>query len=94
MRLVQWTDEEGYYRLSYVRDEDPDELATQGVPAGPPDINSLDWESIKREIHNRLVSERLLSWKDVQRSQNAVSNIVNVEVKRKILVLFRQKAGD
>lgn len=89
MRLVQWTDDRGYYRLSYLRDDDPDELAPQGVPAGPPDINSLDWEEIKRDIHNLLVSRRLLSWADVQNSQHGVTSVVNAIVKRRLLVLFR-----
>lgn len=89
MRLVQWTDDRGYYRLSYLRDDDPDELAPQGVPANPPDINSLDWEEIKRELHNHLVSARLLSWKDVQDSQRGVTTVVNAVVKRRLLVLFR-----
>lgn len=90
MKLVQWTDDKGYYRLSLIRDRDPEELAPQGLPYDPPDINSLDWERIKREIHNLLVSNRLLSWQDVQRSQNGITSIVNATVKRELIILYRQ----
>lgn len=94
MKLVQWTDDNGYYRLSLLRDKDPDELAPQGVPHEPPDINDLDWERIKREIHNLLVSKRLLNWKDVQRSQNGITNTINATIKRELIMLYREKATE
>lgn len=94
MKLVQWTDDKGYYRLSLLRDKDSDELAPQGVPKGPPDIDSLDWEKIKRDIHNLLVSNRLLSWDDVQQSQTGITSIVNATLRRELIILFRQSESD
>lgn len=94
MKLVQWTDDKGYYRLSLLRDKDSDELAPQGLPYDPPDIDSLDWEKIKRDIHNLLVSNRLLNWKDVQQKQNGITSIVNATLKRELIILFRQSESD
>lgn len=94
MRPVQWTDDKGYYRLSLLRDNDPEELAPKGLPSGPPDINELDWEELKREIHNLLVSNRLLTWDDVKRSQNGITSIVNVTLKRELILLYRRKATE
>lgn len=93
MRLVQWTDDKGYYRLSYVRDDDPDELAPQGIPCDMPDVESLDWKGIAREVHNELVRQRLLSWDDVKEAQRGITNIVNTTIRRKLIVLYRTHDG-
>lgn len=93
MRLVQWTDSEGYHHLSYVRDNDPDELAPQGVPCDPPDLEQLDWDQIKRDVHNLLVSNRLVDWESVKRAQNGVTSVVNATLRRELLMLYRQNDG-
>lgn len=93
MRLVQWTDDNGYYRLSYVRDDDPDEIAPQGIPVDMPEVKSLDWDRIVRDIHNELVEKRLLTWKDVQESQRGITNTVNTTIRRRLIVLFRTHDG-
>lgn len=91
MRLVEWTDGEGYRRLSYVRNSDPDDLAPQGLPCATPDLDALDWERIKREVHNLLVSKRLLTWDDVIRSQNGITSIANATLKRELIILIRNQ---
>jgi hypothetical protein len=93
MRLVEWTDEQGYKHLSFLRDSDPDKVAPQGIPYDPPNLDQLDWESVKREIHNELVSRRLIKWDDVKVSQDGVTNVVRSVLTRRILMLYRAMDG-
>jgi len=112
MRSVTWTDTAGYTRRSLIRNSDPDDLAPEiGIPADPPDLDLLDWAAVtaqfpdldlvefKRKLHNRLVQTGLITWKDVQRSQNGLSSAVmfagrNREllavIKRPLVALYRQ----
>lgn len=93
MRLVEWTDDSGMNRLSLLRDSDPDEVAPQGIPHDPPNLDELDWDSIKRDIHNELVSRRLITWEDVKASQNGVTTVVRGVMTRRILELYRAMDG-
>lgn len=89
MRVVIWTDERGYKRRSLVRDTDPDSAARKGVPLDPPDLSQLDWETIKRDIHNRLVDLKLHSYQDVLLTQNGITSAVSGALKRRILDLYK-----
>ena len=89
MRQVKWTDEAGYKHLSLVRDGDPDDKAPQGLWQDPPDLHGLDWEVIIREIHNLLVDRGLITWRDVQTSQNGVSAIIRTVLTRQIINLYK-----
>lgn len=94
MRLVNWIDPNGYEHLSWVKDTAPPEAAPEGIPNDPPDINRLDWEAIKRSIHNALVGQRLITWADVQKQQNAIAGIVLAEVRKPIVALYQEKQED
>lgn len=91
MRLVQWVDENGYVRQSYVKDDDPDEMAVSGIRHEPPDITRLDWEAIQRELHNELVKRNLISWKDIQAQQNSLVPTISSVLKRRLIALYREK---
>lgn len=91
MREVIWTDDGGYRHRALVRDADADADADRGVQCDPPDISTLDWDGIRREIHNRLVDSQLVTWGDVQRQQTAVNGIVRAVVVRRIIMLYRQQ---
>lgn len=94
MRQVTWEDRNGFSHVSLVRDGDPDEAAAQGIPLGPPDISSLDWQEVCRQVNNELARTGVLTWQDVVRSQNAVTRIVERVVRHKVLELFRQMDRD
>jgi hypothetical protein len=94
MRQVIWTDRTGCKRISLVRDTDPDEAAEQGIPCGPPDLDLIDWEEVKKEINNYLVERKCLTWLDVQRNQNVISHAVRKALVGRIVYLFRQEAID
>lgn len=89
MRLVTYKDEKGYLRQAWVNDEVED--PTQGIPKMTIDINSLDWDAIKRDLHNALVERELYTWADVQRQQNSLSSIVKLIIVRPLIGLFRQE---
>jgi hypothetical protein len=89
MKTVEYVDKGGYVRAAMIRDDDPPEMAAAGIPLEPPDLDDLDWEGIKRDIHNSLVHARLFSWKDVLKKQNAVSGIIARVLKRHVVRLYR-----
>ena len=91
MRLVQWEDKNGYLRQSYVKDDDPDEMAKSGIRHEPPDISRIDWEEVQRELHNELVKRNLISWKDVQAQQTSLVPTISSVLKRRLITLYREK---
>jgi hypothetical protein len=70
MKNVVWTDRTVTSGFPLLRDRDPDHMAPEGIPLTPPDLSQLDWEEMKRELHNSLVDKKLFTWDDVQREQN------------------------
>jgi hypothetical protein len=89
MREVSWTDKYGYKRRSLVRDSDPDEMAPQGVLLGPPNLDELDWEGIKRGLHNALMDAGIFSWRDVQEKRGLRGAILST-MKRRLVYLYRE----
>lgn len=94
MRIVPWTDSNGYRHQSLVREGDPDSAAETGIPNDPPDMDDLDWDEIKRDLHNRLVEAGLITWRDVQRSQNGLTGIVRATVHKRIIQLYKLREVD
>jgi len=91
MKEVIWTDERGFKHRSLLRDNDPDNLGSAGIPLDPPDLFHLDWDGLVRELHNLLVDKKLSTWEDVQRSGNGVSSSIQTVLKRPIIALYRHK---
>jgi predicted nuclease with TOPRIM domain len=91
MRQEIITDRRGYKRRVMVRDNDSDEMLEYGVPAGPPDMDSLDWERLKREINNALVDNGLFTWDDIQKSSVGL-NAANTVVKRHLSGIYHEQA--
>lgn len=89
MRAVTWTDKHGRRHRSLVRDDDPDEMAPQGVLCDPPNLEELDWEAIKIEIHNALLDAGLISWRDVQEKRGLRGAILS-PIKRRLVYLYRR----
>lgn len=88
MRPVVYTDGKGYMRRVLVLDSDKDDMAEYGMPAGPPDIERLDWNQIKREINNALVTHGLNTWMDVQRSTVGMNAPMSI-IKRHMIMLYK-----
>lgn len=92
MRPVVYKDDRGYLRRSMVKNDDPDDMARFGVPAGPPDLNQIDWEDVVRQMNNALVEAGLNTWLDVQRSQVGVQ-VATTVVKRYLIDLYRRNSS-
>lgn len=93
MRRVLWEDRNGFLRASLIRDNDPDDVAEQGIPVEPPDLEDIDWEEVKRLLHNELVRRQLFTFDDVQREQKGITVSVVSVMRRKIVELYRLNGG-
>lgn len=89
MKIVTYLDERGYMRSAMLRDNDPDHAAPAGIPLNPPDLDQIDWDEVKRELHNLLVERGLYTWHDVQVAQNGVSSSIQDVLKSKIIRLYK-----
>jgi hypothetical protein len=85
MRYVIYEDERGYM----IKDNDPDDLAECGIPAGPPDLRGIDIDWLMKELNNVLVSNKLFTWDDVQRMPGGIQPALNT-FKRTLIALYRQ----
>jgi len=94
MRTVIWEDRNGYTRASLVRDGDPDDAAEYGIPVDPPDLNRINWEEVKRDLHNTLVRKRLFTYKDVKRQQRGVTAAIISVLKRRVIEIYRIDGGE
>jgi len=94
MKIVVYEDNAGYKHRALLRDTDPDHAApTIGIPQDPPDLDRIDWEEVKRKLHNRLVERELITWLDVQRSQNGVTSSILDVLRREVVMLYRLDDG-
>lgn len=75
MRIVTWTDANGYIRRALLRAVDPDKDAARiGVPLGPPSLEAIPLAAdAKRDLHNMLVTRNLLTWNDVLVQQGGLT---------------------
>ena len=90
MRRVIWEDRNGYTRASLVRDGDPDEAAEYGVPIEPPDLDEIDWEEVKRDLHNNLVRKGLFTYEDMRNAQKGIRSAVILALHKKVVDLYRR----
>ena len=92
MKPVHWTDENGYKHLSFLRDDDPDELAPSRLLQDPPDVvHEINWDAVQRELHNQLVNRGLFSWDDVQRSKDGITGAVLACLRRRVIELYNNR---
>lgn len=91
MRHVIFEDEKGYLHRSLIRDDDPDDMAPMGLIEDPPLLDELDWDEIKKQIHNGLVERGLFTRADVRKAQNGVTSVVTAAIRRNLILMFRIK---
>jgi hypothetical protein len=83
MKLVTWTDEDGFNHQSLLRSDDPDEMAIYGIPLDPPDLAECSIpEEVRKGLHNELLSRGLISWADVMAQQDGVTATVQKVARR------------
>lgn len=91
MRLIFWEDERGWRHRSAVRDSDPDDFAQYGVYHDPPCVDDLDWDNIKRDLHNALVDRRLFEYSDITKQQDGIPSAILSVLRRRVIELYRQR---
>jgi hypothetical protein len=94
MKKVTFTDDKGLLHQSVIRGEDPDELAHEGILQDPPNIvERLDWDAIKRDLHNQLVMRKLLTYDDLVRQKNGLTGAILAAVRKPVINLFKERRG-
>ena len=89
LKRVTWTDERGYDRATLLPTYLPESQAEFGIPSEPPNTDALDWNGIKRDLHNELLEAGLLTWVDVQKNQNKITSICRRVLIKPVLNLYR-----
>lgn len=89
MRQITWTDKNGFKHVSLIRDTDSDDVAPSGIPIGPPDLDLVDWEEVKKDLNNYLVDHGMLTYEDIQRRNTGVSQAVRSCLTSKIVNVYK-----
>ena len=89
MKRVEWTDEKGWKRARLVQDEILQPV-DEGVPLEPPDIERMDWNGIKRDLHNELFVRGLIDWQAVQQSRDGLTAAILAAIRRPLQNLYRE----
>lgn len=78
MRIVKFVDEKGYVNSAWIKDEDPDSKAKYGIPVEIPNLDELDWDGFKRDLHNALLEAEFYTIEDVMKAANAFAPALTV----------------
>lgn len=92
MKLLTYTDEDGFTYQSLVRDNDTD--PSIGLIQSPPDLRQLDWEAIVKNIHNALLERELFTIQDVQIRSTEFNQIILAKVVKQIYRLYQEAEQD
>jgi len=87
MNRVKWTDDQGYKHVSLTLGKPEDGMILDL------DLSQMDWEAVKRDLHNRLVEKDLLKWQDVMDKGGLQSAIVSA-VKPHLIQVFKKASKD
>jgi hypothetical protein len=90
MKHIIVTDERGLQYRYFVMDgdnENDESVREHGIPSGPPDLDLLDWDGIKRDINNALLKGNVYCHEDIRKSQDII-NYIGTIVKRKVIALY------
>lgn len=92
MKTVEWTDAQGYKHRALIRDDDLPTVAYagHGISADPPDVNRIDWETVKRDLHNLLLAHGLTTFEDVNTSAAPLGAVLIKAIKAQVIGLFKR----
>lgn len=72
---------------------DCDTEPSHGMIQGPPNLAELDWEGIKRDLHNGLFDAGLMSWLDIQQKQGLPPIILGA-IRTRLINLYRAEENN
>lgn len=92
MKRVITKDDRGWKHAHLIKNQDPESLAQViGIPSDPPDLSQLDWNQIRRDLHNALIDRELFTWADVQKAQTGISSAILDALRHPIVALYRNR---
>ena len=89
MKLLTYTDTNGFKHKSLVRDIDTD--PSIGLLKSPPDLNQLDWHVIRLTLHNLLLDKGIITLEDAQLRQAEFNQCVLIAVAKPLFRLYQQE---
>lgn len=92
MKQVIYEDERGRKHLSTIRDTDTD--PSIGFLQSPPDVDKLNWDEIKRTLHNLLLEKGIFTVRDAQRYQKDFNWCVLVAVQKPLFRMYQEEEND
>ena len=84
MKTIIYEDAHGKLHRTILRDNDPDDLAEEGIPLDPPIIEDI-LDEAKLKLHNELVKRGLFDVKSINEHSGALSSAVNKCVTNRII---------
>ena len=90
MKQIVYTDKSGFIRRVLVKDEDGEDKAEYGIPAGPPDMRSIDWDGVAKSINNILAEMGIFTWEEWQAKPQGAAAATNI-VKRALISIYREE---
>lgn len=87
MKIVEYIDQNGLRQRSLIKEGDRPEW---GIHLSPPDVNRLDWQEIKVNLHNLLLDKQLLGMEDIQRHQQEFITCIVTALKKPLTRLYQE----
>lgn len=93
MKPIDYVDEDGWKRRSFIKEDMSEQEAEMGIPDGVPDIRQLeiDMEETLKELNNILFDRGLFTIRDVQIKHNQLRSAVESVFYPKVLNLYKEK---
>ncbi|RLD00239.1 MAG: hypothetical protein DRI46_07850 [Chloroflexi bacterium] len=90
MKIVTIVDEDGLKQRYQIQDDDdPNDAAEVGLNIGVPNLEQVDWEEVRKELHNRLFDMRLFTMQDIIDQQSGMGNAISSVLLKKIKGLYK-----
>jgi len=93
LKIVEWTDARGYKHRAAIRDGDTlaDAQNGRGIPLDPPDVASIDWEAVRRDLHNHLLQLGITNFEVVRSGRSQLNSALIRTLKTHVMELLRRK---
>lgn len=90
MQIIELVDEDGFKRRYAVNDdEDLENVEEVGVDVGVPDLSSIDWDGLHREIHNRLYDLGIFTPDDILARGDGITTTLKIVLGKAIIRCYR-----
>jgi len=86
---VKWQDDKGFKHLSIMPSKFKLQHPSQGFPNDPPNLDMIDWELVKKELHNLLVDRRLITFQDLNGKNGDLANAILLVIRPKLVELYK-----